>query len=194
MAKLNIGSGSTRYDGFTNVDCISGPEIDIVFDMDTAEKACLPIADSSVTSILMSHVLEHLNNPLPALQELYRVAANGCRLRIRVPHSNNDEAWIDPTHKRPWHWRSFVYFGQPKYHSFDYGYTGDWRWDNVQFALSNETLPLIKRLDELDSTRNLVSELIVDLTAIKPARPRDKRLMTAPKFDLVLHPFDVSTL
>jgi SAM-dependent methyltransferase len=192
--KLNIGSGSSRIEGFVNVDCIPGPEVDIVFDIDTCKNTPLPITDSSITSILMSHVLEHLDNPLPAMQELYRVAANGCRLRVRVPHSNNDEAWIDPTHKRPWHWRSFIYFGQPKYHSFDYGYTGDWRWDNIHFAVSGEALHTVKSLEDLDATRNLVHELIVDLTAIKPQRARDKRFMTAPNLGLVLHPFDRSPL
>ncbi len=46
----------------------------------------LPLADSSIDRILMMHSLEHSENPIESLREMWRVLAPGGRLVIVVPN------------------------------------------------------------------------------------------------------------
>ena len=131
MTSINLGCGSTTLDGRVNVDCIAGRGIDLIFDLAQIPERRLPIPENSVDRILMSHVLEHLPNPLALMEELWRIAKHGAEIMIRVPHGGNDDAWLDPTHVRAYFPRSFNYFSQPKYYNFDYGYRADWKCDLI---------------------------------------------------------------
>jgi hypothetical protein len=97
--KLNLGCGSKIKDGYVNVDKYGEP--DIRFDLETVP---WPWADSSVSEILLSHVLEHLGQEtdvyLGILKELYRVCKNGAQITINVPHPRHDDFLGDPTHVR----------------------------------------------------------------------------------------------
>jgi len=46
-------------------------------------------------------ILEHLNEPLKFLEEVHRIATDGAFVEIKTPHFTNNNAWVDPTHKRP---------------------------------------------------------------------------------------------
>jgi SAM-dependent methyltransferase len=174
MLSLNVGCGQNIIDGWVNLDVVPSNGVDLVYDLEAVDISPLPFEGDSVSSILMSQVIEHLHRPLQVLQELWRVAKPGCHLVIRVPHGGNDEAWIDPTHVRPYFPRSFAYFGQPKYHRFDYGYTAD--WDCRLVVLAVPQLRSFRDIHQVNSAvetnRNLVSEMAAVLTAVKPARPR----------------------
>ncbi len=94
--KLNIGSGRRREPGFLSVD--NNPNAagaDIVHDLDALP---WPFADGSVSDVLMDHSLEHLEDTIRTLQELYRICADGAVLWIRTPHLSC--AWSHPGHKR----------------------------------------------------------------------------------------------
>lgn len=100
--KLNLGCGFNKYEGYVNVDSASESEPDVLWDL---EKTPWPWEDDSVEEILMEHVLEHLGETsrdyLRIWQEMYRIGAPGCAIRIVVPHWNHDNFHNDPTHKRP---------------------------------------------------------------------------------------------
>lgn len=49
------------------------------------EADCLPFADETFTSVILDNVLEHIDNPQPLLQEIWRVAKPGGRLIVGVP-------------------------------------------------------------------------------------------------------------
>jgi ubiquinone/menaquinone biosynthesis C-methylase UbiE len=181
--KLNVGSGESFIEGWINLDKTSSPDIDINFDLDLIPVEKIPLDENSIDTILMSHVIEHLRNPMDVMQDLYRLAKSNATLMIRTPHGGNDEAWIDPTHIRPYFPRSFTYFSQPKYYKFDYSYLGDWRTDTI--VLCTPLYQHAKKdfnsvINAINTQRNLVSELVVYLRAIKPARERKKELMSAP--------------
>jgi SAM-dependent methyltransferase len=181
MKKLNIGCGSEVLDDWINLDSVDQPGVDITFDLDTIPEKCLPFHDNEIDIFLLSHLLEHIENPLDLMEELWRVARPNARLIARVPHGGNDEAWIDPTHRRPYFPRSFAYFAQPKYHMFDYGYRGDWQCDTVYLAspLADERdVKHEQLLDAIHYQRNFCTEMVVVLRAVKPARARDPKLIT----------------
>lgn len=100
MKKLNVGSGLKRYEGFENIDDDPLVNPDHVIDLDS-KTVRLPYEDNTVDEIRAYHIFEHIGEGfIPLMKELYRVAAHGCILDIRVPHHQHDMWYGDPTHKR----------------------------------------------------------------------------------------------
>lgn len=170
---LHLGGGNEYIPGWVNID-VSGRKLDLEFDLDSCGTHRLPFDDDSVDGFYMCHVFEHISDTLSLMSELYRIAKDGARMFIRLPHGSNNDAWEDPTHKRAYFEGSFVYFSQPAYSRADYGYVGDWQVDKVQLIVGDD---LIKQgaavaFNAVGLHRNLVAEMIVELTAVKPARPR----------------------
>lgn len=120
--KLNIGSGLTRRAGFTNIDrvqCVDdkgNQYTDIICDI---EKESLPFEDNSVDEIACYEVLEHLENLIFAMNEMWRVLKPKGILKGWVPREGGRGALADPTHKRIFITDTFDYFtGVNSRHSF----------------------------------------------------------------------------
>lgn len=97
--KLNIGAGTTRYDGFVNCDHSDLFNPEYIFDL---EKDTWPFESNTVDEVIAHHVLEHMGEGyFHCLKELYRVCKNGALIDIRVPHYRNENQSNDPTHRRP---------------------------------------------------------------------------------------------
>lgn len=96
--KLNLGCGNRMLTGYVNVD--NNPLLVrkgiVTHDLN---KFPYPFADNTFDEIRMDHVLEHLEDPLDVLIELYRIARNGCKVFIRCPHFSY--GWVHPQHKSP---------------------------------------------------------------------------------------------
>jgi predicted SAM-dependent methyltransferase len=94
--KINLGCGSDYREGFVNVD--KQGKCDVVWDL---EKTPLPFEDNSVEYVLAKHILEHITNLLPLLNDLHRICKNGAIIHIEVPLYDNPNFWDNPTHVRP---------------------------------------------------------------------------------------------
>ena len=187
--KLNVGCGRDILKDWINLDCISMPGIDIVADIDQCRDKPLPFDDNSIDEFLLSHVIEHLHNPLPLMQELYRIATPDAVALIKVPHGSSDDAFEDPTHIRQYFHGSFGYFSQPFYWKADYGYRGDWQAKKIQFlvpASGNQGLTADDIFAKVKTLRNQVTEMVVELHAVKPAREPLAELQQAAKFEFIL--------
>lgn len=195
--KLNIGCGRNILEGWINVDSVTLPGVDIVMDLDNDPRfSRLPVpptpgvAEDSVEEFLCSHVLEHLHYPLPLMQELWRVAKNGATMTVRVPYGSSDDADEDPTHVRRFFLQSFGYFSQPYYWRADYGYRGDWACDSIVLYPNPNSLAYVNRmapeffLQNVMSQRNVVSEMVATLRAVKPARQPLRELQRAPQLGI----------
>ena len=90
--RLHIGSGSQRFEGWTNVDIRPFPGVDVVADVTKG------LAFSDVEAVYAEHFLEHLamNDALDFLQAVHRVLSAEGRLRLSTP--NLDWVWL--THYR----------------------------------------------------------------------------------------------
>lgn len=178
--KLHIGCGRTILPGWVNVDFLKLPGVDVVADLDDCRSNTLPFENNSVDEILASHVLEHIKDILPLMQELWRISKNNSSMVIRVPHGASDDAWEDPTHVRAFFPKSFGYFSQPYYWRADYGYRGDWQPETVEIIpsrpMSSEDLAL-----KMMSERNCVSEMVATLRSVKPSREPRRDLQVPPK-------------
>ncbi|MBL4720099.1 MAG: hypothetical protein JKY20_03060 [Alphaproteobacteria bacterium] len=99
--RLNLGCGSNKREGFINVDLSPLCEPDLVWNL---EETPWPWPNSSVSEIVLIHVLEHLGETTEkyfgVLQEMYRVCRPDARINIVVPHPRHDDFLHDATHVR----------------------------------------------------------------------------------------------
>ncbi|KQR57864.1 methyltransferase domain-containing protein [Acidovorax sp. Leaf160] len=185
--KLNVGCGRNILEGWINLDSQALPGVNIIADLNTCASTPLPLEDDSVDEFLLSHVMEHIPNVLPMMQELYRVARPGARMVVRVPHGASDDAFEDPTHVRQMFHGSFGYFSQPYYWRADYGYRGDWITDRIELTVADRlrALPQDQIWQQIQSQRNSVVEMVAHMRAAKPARMPLRELQNAPQIVLV---------
>ena len=111
--KLNLGCGENKLGGYCNVDKYGEP--DLRLDLETFP---WPWADDSVDEIVMNHSLEHMGQRsetfVAIVKELYRVARNGAKIILRVPHPRHDNFLNDPTHVRAITPELFALFSKKK--------------------------------------------------------------------------------
>jgi SAM-dependent methyltransferase len=111
--KLNIGSGFARIDGFTNIDkeqLVDDKGVKYTDYIVDIEKERLPFEDNSVDEIACYEVLEHLDNLIFAMNEMWRVLKPEGILKGKVPREGGRGALADPTHKRVFITDTFDYF------------------------------------------------------------------------------------
>ena len=97
--KLCLGSGNKPEKGpeWVNVDAESFGN-NVVHDLDTFP---WPFEDNSFDEIKAIDVLEHLDNPTEAINEMIRISKPNGKIKIQVPNAAYPEYWgIDPQHRR----------------------------------------------------------------------------------------------
>lgn len=108
--KLHIGCGRTILDGFVNIDMIAG--CDLSLDLNSQK---LPFPDNSVDCIFSYHSLEHLENYLFALGEMWRVLKHGGTFLAETPYVTLTEYnLVNPFHVRHFNEFSFDFFDTSK--------------------------------------------------------------------------------
>ena len=181
---LHLGSGHELMPGWINLDVQGSVGADIVFDLNNCAREKLPLANDSIDGFFMCHVFERIENTLSMMEELHRVAKRGAKFIIRLPHGATDAAFEDPTHKRACFPNTFAYFAQPAYSRADYGYLGDWQIERVKLIVDPHLLQAEGEtavLERVRAQRNVVEEMIVELSAVKPLRARELRLLRSAK-------------
>jgi SAM-dependent methyltransferase len=195
MRNLNVGCGRNILEGWHNLDSYPLPGVDLVVDLERCargpgEAPAIPLPDGSIDQFLLSHVLEHIREPLPMMQELWRVASPGAVMTVRCPYGSSDDAWEDPTHVRGIFLQSFGYFSQPYFWRADYGFRGDWRTDRIVLFVGRESfarlqgvpgLPTAGMLQAVMAERNVVHEVVAQLTCVKPIREPLRELQVEPQ-------------
>ena len=69
-----------------------------------------PFSSNSFDVIYASHVMEHMDDNVIFMEELYRISKPMGKVIIRVPHFSGRSAWCDPTHKRAYSYHQFFYY------------------------------------------------------------------------------------
>jgi len=91
-----VSQDLAKYDGSGEVGLQMGAwdtsKIDIVSDI-----TAIPVPDASFDAVLCTEVLEHVSDPIPALQELERVLKPGGTLIVTAP-------FVSMTHFAPYHY------------------------------------------------------------------------------------------
>ncbi|MEU4566610.1 methyltransferase domain-containing protein [Micromonospora sp. NPDC023956] len=94
---VDLGCGPTKqYPGNLGLDIFPAPGVDAVADL----SGSLPLADDSVDVLFAVHILEHMVDFLPLVDEAHRVLRPGGVLHVMSPWWRHVNAVADPTHVR----------------------------------------------------------------------------------------------
>lgn len=118
--KLNLGCGFDRIEvgDWVNIDVNPKCNPDTILDLNDLQ---WPFDNQSVDYIIMSHVLEHLNDEKTALRECARILKPGGVLEIKMPVGLDMDS--DPTHKQDntWTWRTPEFYNGKRHWDSDIG-------------------------------------------------------------------------
>lgn len=95
--KLDLGCGKNKQQGYTGIDRVLLPGVDIVCDVDDG----LPFADNCVSKVMASHVLEHVGNLIAVMEDIYRVCRHKSVVCILAPYAATSLNIGNPFHR--WH-------------------------------------------------------------------------------------------
>ncbi len=94
--KANFGCGSKPKKGYLNVDFIKMPGVDFICNLN---KLPYPFKTGQFDEILIEHTLEHLDDVVEVMQELWRISKPGGIIKIAVPYYASQLSFKDLTHK-----------------------------------------------------------------------------------------------
>jgi len=132
---LDLGCGNRKRPGTFGIDVNPRSAADLVHDLN---RIPYPLPDSSFDEIYLDNVLEHLENVIPVMEELHRLARPGALVKIIVPYFRARWACIDPTHRHFFTVDSFSYFDPRHPHCKVYDYSLA-RFE-VEVTVFNETI------------------------------------------------------
>lgn len=138
--RINLGAGEDLQAGWTNVDMIELPGIDVVHNLIHFP---YPFEDSSAIEMKAVDVIEHLptyigeaHGVIKFLEECHRILKPGGTLFLQTPGWKAEFLWIDPTHVRGFDIQSMDFF-DPSTH---FGKTTGF-YSKCKFSVRAEELP-----------------------------------------------------
>ncbi len=171
--KLNIGCIHEIKPGWVNIDDVPGDGVDVTADLNNCDCCRLPFEDDSVDEINCFWTPARVVKILPLMEELHRIARNNALATFIVPYGSSDNAWEDPTLVRRFFLKSFNYFSQTYLAAGNEVYRGDWRPETVELYVDSAKYINRKAEDvarDIELCRNVVTQMKVVMTAVKPAR------------------------
>ena len=124
---VDIGCGANKLNGAFGLDRRKEPGVDIICDFEHA----VPLKTNSVDVVYMSHIMEHIRDLIPFMEEVYRVCRSEAEVRVIVPYYTSRGAFRDPTHVRYITEDTFQYFESPT----DYGAKTNFRIEKIVFDM-----------------------------------------------------------
>jgi len=130
MKKLNVGCGKDIRQGWTNLDVVKLPGVDVCHDINVLP---LPFEANTFDVILCRNVLEYVDY-IPILTDLHRILKPMGKLLIRVPHFSSKDAYADPTHRNFFTVKTFEFFleGHPRSYYLPFSFS-EIRRTNINF-------------------------------------------------------------
>lgn len=155
MVIIDLGCGSRKKPNSVGMDIVPIPGVDVVANMAYG----LPFRDSSVDRIYVYHVLEHMDNFLDTMGEIYRVCKDGARAYVKVPHAASPfMTWKDPTHRRGLSIATFAYFDDTYFDGNAFSYYSPARF-RIEKAKLNFTLTDRQVDPQLSLMRKIVNPM-----------------------------------
>jgi predicted SAM-dependent methyltransferase len=112
MKKLHLGCGKEIKKGYINIDKVKLKGVDMVYDLN---KFPYPFENNEVDEIFCKHFLEHVEDFMKVVDELYRICKPNAKIRVIVPYFAGFGAY-HPTHRYFFTYKSFECF-KKKYYS-----------------------------------------------------------------------------
>jgi predicted SAM-dependent methyltransferase len=158
---IDLGCGTNKLPGAFGLDRLKRPGVNLLCDLERA----LPLKTGSVELVYMSHVLEHIRELVPFMEEVYRVCRPGAEVRIVVPYYTSRGAFRDPTHVRFMTEDLFQYFEEPT----DYGIKTNFKIEVIRYDMRKpfRFLPAYFQKRCRRYLWNVVDNMFVTLRAVK---------------------------
>jgi ubiquinone/menaquinone biosynthesis C-methylase UbiE len=104
---LDIGCGIKKTPGSIGLDSNPKTHADVIHNLDTVP---YPFPDNEFDVIVGNQVIEHIDDVLAVVAELYRITKPGGLIRLDTPHYSDIASYTDPTHRHHLTTESFAYF------------------------------------------------------------------------------------
>lgn len=162
--KIDLGCGRYKPKGFVGVDVYPGAGIDIVADLNQR----FPFPDNCAEMIRAYDVIEHLDNRIHTMNEIWRIAKPGATVDLFVPSTDGRGAFQDPTHISFWNINSFKYYcvEHPSYLELNqiYGFKGAFSIISLEHYNSNDEVVHVRAvLKVLKQSSQSVQDLFPEL-------------------------------
>jgi SAM-dependent methyltransferase len=119
--KLNLGCCDDLRKDYVNVDLRMPINCGVPYHEWDLNITPWPWADSLIDFILAADVIEHLEDPIATMNEMWRVLKPGAMAEIAVPSTEGRGAFQDPNHKSWWNRNSFFYYTDKDPHRERFG-------------------------------------------------------------------------
>lgn len=142
--KLDIGAGDNKQPDYVGMDIRATKNAQIVWD---CEVTPYPFPDEICQSVLMSHLMEHLNPKyvVDIMNEIWRIMKPGGQLLLAMPYPLSHGFYQDPTHIKSWNETTATYF-DPQHFLYNIYKPKPWKIiHNVFFTYGNMEIVLEKR-------------------------------------------------
>lgn len=152
---LNLGCGADYREGMVNIDYFA-ERVDVRHDLNLFP---YPFDEDTFDQIRCMNIIEHLDDVVAVMGELHRIARDGARITIRVPHFRSACLYEDITHRHGFAWRTMDVFTD---NSSVYGEYSNARYRIIERRYTPYKVPvlysLLSRMPVL--TDNLLSKFI----------------------------------
>tara|TARA_B100001559_G_C16402408_1_gene576372 strand:- start:451 stop:996 length:546 start_codon:yes stop_codon:yes gene_type:complete len=133
---LDLGCGKKKRDGAIGVDWSDRHDADVIHDLNEFP---YPFENSMFDEIYIDNTLEHLDDVMRVMEEIYRICKPGGLVKVIVPYFRSVWASIDPTHKTFFTVNSLAYFDPDHIICQQYDYSAArFKQEKIIF---NETFP-----------------------------------------------------
>lgn len=176
--KLDLGCGQRKHEGYFGVDICAVDGVNLVHDLSVFP---WPFETGSVEAVFTSHYVEHTypvggrsDGLIAFMDEVWRVCQHDARVEIIHPYALSTRAFQDPTHTR--------FIPETTWHYFSKQWLASQGLDHYPIQANFKVAGIANGFHQEWATRadtartwaaqhywNVVTDLIVDLRAIKTA-------------------------
>ncbi len=101
---LDIGCGTNKLEGAIGLDRNPLTGADVIHDLNEFP---YPFEDDQFDGVYASHLVEHVPEVIPFMEEVFRITKDGGTVKFITPHYTNPDWNCDPTHLN--HFSSFSF-------------------------------------------------------------------------------------
>lgn len=184
VVRVDLGCGKKKQPGFIGIDRYPLPGVDIIADMNKG----LPLADNSADYLVASHSLEHVDDFIFTMQEIYRVCKHMALVCIVAPYYHTSANMANPFHRQAFNEHTPRFLTTSNWtpvNKLDYESPGVPEWGLAESDNSKSTIdfrclrmelfnfPQYRQLDENEKRRlrqsllNVVDTIMYHLLAVK---------------------------
>lgn len=127
---LDVGCGDKKTSGAVGIDICELPGVDVVHDLNCFP---YPFDDDTFDKVIMNNILEHLDDTIKVMREVYRILKPDGTIHVEVVYWNHKYTWSDPQHKHAFTELSWEFYtGKRKQYYTNYAFemvSLKWQYD-----------------------------------------------------------------